>query len=163
MTKQQVILALGSNLGNRLLYINMALRSLQENGFNILKKSRVWETAPWGNTKQPRFLNMCLLAESSLSCKNMLQVIKCIEGKIGRKEREIWGPREIDVDIIFVGNKIYEDDELSIPHKFMHERNFVLKPLAEIAPDMLHPRLGKTVKELLELLPEEKMEWIMKL
>lgn len=163
MNKHTVVLALGSNIGNRSLFLDTALHALQRSGFNIKSKSRVWETKPWGETQQPRFLNMCLLAETTISCENMLTCIKKIEEKIGRPKSKAWGPREIDIDIIFIDDLIYEDNELTVPHKFMHERAFVLRPLAEIASEMLHPKLGKTVIELLKALPEEKMEWIMKL
>ena len=163
MNKHTVFLSIGANVGNRLLYIEAAIHALQQNKFDIKSKSRVWETMPWGKKDQPRFLNMCLVAETSIPWENIISTIKQIEKHIGRNKAEPWGPREIDIDIIFIDDIVFESDEFTIPHKLMHERAFVLRPLSEIAPDKLHPQLGKSVKDLFETLPEEKMEWIMKL
>lgn len=163
MNNRTVAISLGSNIGNRLKNIGDALHSLRLCGFRIKDTSRVWETMPWGETAQPRFLNMCLIAETDMSCDDMLSAIKRIEKKLGRTGTRRWGPREIDIDIILAGNEVYESDKLTIPHRLMQERAFVLRPLAEIAPDMRHPKLDKTVEELSCALPPEEMQWIIKI
>lgn len=159
----KVAIALGSNLGDRLASLRLAIAWMKQEGFSVTAASRVWETAPWGVTEQPRFLNMCVIAESALEPEAMLQSLKAIERRMGRKKAGRWGPRVIDLDIILAGDKIIDGRELKIPHPYMQERAFVLVPLAEIAPEMTNPRLGKTVKELLRALPEEKMDWIIEI
>lgn len=160
MDRRKVAIALGSNMGNRLEMLRRALAEIESGGFEITAKSRVWETRPWGITDQPLFLNMCVIALSSLAPQKMLTGLKEAERRIGRKKGEHWGPRLIDIDILLIENETISGQELTVPHPRMHERRFVLAPLAEIAPDMLHPTLGKTVRELLSELPEEKMDWI---
>lgn len=162
-TAKKAVIALGSNIGNRLAHIQQAVNFLRISGFRITMLSRVWETEPWGDTDQPRFLNMCLSADTDMTSTEALSVLKKIESDMGRQKTRRWGPREIDLDIIFFGDEIVHADKLIIPHPLMHERAFVLVPLAEIEPDMVHPIFKKTVKELLGELPSEKMQWIIKL
>lgn len=159
----KVAIALGSNLGNRLMSLRRAIAEMKREGFSVTAASRVWETAPWGVIEQPRFLNMCVTVESAWEPEAILQRLKAIEVRMGRKKAGRWGPRAIDLDIILAGDKIVDSQGLKIPHPYMQERAFVLIPLAEIAPDMANPRLGKTVKELICALPEEKMDWIVKI
>lgn len=163
MNKRNVAIALGSNMGNRLEMLRAALKGLECEGFNITAKSLVWETLPWGITDQPRFLNMCVIAQSGLDALDMLRRLKEIERRVGRKEGGRWGPRLIDLDIVLIENETVSEPELTIPHPRMHERRFVLVPLAEISPDMINQNLDKTVQELLHELPEGKMEWIIRI
>lgn len=158
-----VILSLGSNKGNRLLLLTKALAELEKCGWKIIKKSRVWETAPWGMRDQPRFLNMCVMTETELCLEDMIRLIKDIERRLGRKESKKWGPREIDIDIITVENTVLRSEQLSVPHPRMQDRAFVLVPLREIDPEFIHPVTKKTVDEMIGELPPENMEWIIKL
>lgn len=159
----KVAIALGSNLGDRLTSLRRAIAEMKQDGFSVTAASRVWETAPWGVTEQPRFLNMCVIVESAWDPEAILRCLKAIEVRMGRKKAGRWGPRAIDLDIILAGDKIVDGQVLKIPHPYMQERAFVLVPLAEIAPDMTNPRLGKTVSELICALPEEKMDWIVEI
>lgn len=163
MNNRNVAIALGSNMGNRLEMLRAALKKLESAGFDIKAKSRVWETRPWGITDQTHFLNMCIIAQSELDALDMLHCLKKIEQCIGRKEGERWGPRLIDIDIVLIENETVSQPELTVPHPHMHERRFVLVPLAEIAPDMINQNLGKTVQELLCELPEEEMDWVIRI
>lgn len=163
MNKRKVAIALGSNMGNRLEMLRAALKEIESAELTVTAKSRVWETPPWGVACQPRFLNMCVTAESSLEPLEMLRRLKDAELRIGRKESDRWGPRLIDLDIILIESETFSSPKLTIPHPHMHERAFVLVPLAEIAPDMVNQKLGKTVAELLSELPEEKMDWIIRI
>ncbi|OUO93979.1 2-amino-4-hydroxy-6-hydroxymethyldihydropteridine diphosphokinase [Cloacibacillus sp. An23] len=163
MSDKRIFLAFGSNLGNRLEHLKAALKYLEEHGVRIESKSRVWETAPWGETDQPAFLNMCASARTDLDPFALLRLLKNAEADLGRRESSHWGPREIDIDIIFFGSLVMNDQKLTIPHPYMHERGFVLKPLSEIAPDEEHPVSHKTVSEMLSELPKaelENMVWI---
>lgn len=163
MSNRKVALALGSNMGNRLLYLRSAIDELAHSGFKILKTSRVWETKPWGVENQPSFLNMCLIAESELEPENMLDAVKSAEKKLGRIARAHWGPREIDIDIVLIEEEIFTSDRLTVPHPMMQDRDFVMIPLSEIAPEMRHPLLEKSVSEIADKLTSQNMKWITKL
>ena len=158
--KKNILMSLGSNTGNRLIILTKALSELERSGFCIIDRSKIWETSPWGFTDQPRFLNMCLCAETELTSEEMIKTIKNLEIKLGRRQSIKWGPREIDIDIIAIGEMVIETPDLSVPHPHMHERTFVLIPLKEIAPQFRHPVTGKTLDEMILELPAEKMEWI---
>ncbi len=141
-------IGLGSNLGNREENCRQALRLLQANGILIKKQSRMYETEPWGVKDQPKFINMAVEVETDKKPEVLVAVLKNIENKIGRTETVKWGPRVIDLDILFYDELILKTPALEIPHPLLHEREFVLKPLCDIAPDKKHPVIGKTVKEM---------------
>lgn len=146
----RVYIAFGSNIGDRGKVIEEALRLIENRGFRIVKRSRVYETEPYGYTNQPSFLNGVLEVDTELSCREILKKLLQIEAELGRVREFHWGPRKIDLDIIFFNNEIYDEDDLKVPHPDMHNRGFVLGPLNEIAGDFVHPKFGKTIKELYE-------------
>jgi 2-amino-4-hydroxy-6-hydroxymethyldihydropteridine diphosphokinase len=143
-------IGLGSNVGDRLGALRRASSLLKRKGVEILRKSDVFETPPVGLTEQPRFLNACVLVKTSMDPQLLLAQLKEIEVAVGRQDRGPWGPREIDLDILYIDDLAIRDGELEIPHPRMHERAFVLLPLSQIAPHWRHPILGKTVEELLK-------------
>lgn len=145
-----VYLSIGSNLGRREDNCLKALKTIEEKGMTIKKKSLLYETEPWGVREQPYFINMAVQVETDLPPDELLQVVKEIEKEMGRTKTYKWGPRIIDIDILLYDDLIYETSGLKIPHPFMHERDFVLRPLSEIAPDKVHPVLNKTISELLQ-------------
>jgi len=142
-------IGIGSNLGNREDNCEKAISLLSENGLNIVKMSSMIETEPWGMPDQPAFINMAVSFKTILSPEKLLALCKKIETDIGRTETIMWGPRMIDLDILFYDDLVMEKPGLSIPHPHIKDRAFVLKPLAEIAPDLIHPLLKKSIKELL--------------
>ncbi|PWK26299.1 2-amino-4-hydroxy-6-hydroxymethyldihydropteridine diphosphokinase [Arcicella aurantiaca] len=148
---QTVYLLLGSNLGNREEILNQAITAIQENVGVIISQSKYYETPAWGKTDQPDFLNIALEIATNLMPLVVLEKTQAIEQQLGRVRIEKWGARLIDIDIIFYGQEIINISEhLNIPHPLMQERLFVLEPIAEIAPDFIHPVLKKSVSELLE-------------
>lgn len=145
-----VYLGLGSNLGEREKNCLEAIRLLKDNGVAVVRQSSLIETEPWGMTDQPHFINMAVRAETDLSPEPLLALLMKIETDMGRIRKVKWGPRIIDLDILFYDDQVIRNSDLTIPHPLMHEREFVLRPLAEIAPDKVHPLLKKTVRKLLD-------------
>jgi len=151
-----VALALGSNLGDRLEFLRRAKKALGA-CIDIKAVSSVYETKPAYVTDQPPFLNAVVLGTTKLEPLALLWTVKDIENELGRTPTFRYGPRVIDIDILFYGDAILETPELKIPHARMHERDFVLHPLSELAPDWKHPKIGKTASEMLTLLPSATM------
>lgn len=146
-----VIIALGSNMGDREGYLNGAVEKLNAvRGCRVKKVSDFIETPPYGVTDQADFLNGCLEMETIMYPHELLDELHRIEKEAGRERIIRWGPRTLDLDIIFYDDMILQDDDLCIPHVEMHKREFVLKPLCGIAPYKRHPVTGKTVKEMLD-------------
>lgn len=144
-------IALGSNMGDKQKYLDDAVRALDAcRGCKVEKTSSWLVTPPYGVTEQDDFLNGCLKLRTLLSPQELLEVLNRIEQDAGRERIIHWGPRTLDMDIIFYDDLIVETDTLCIPHVEMHKRDFVLKPLHEIAPYKHHPGNGKTVREMLE-------------
>lgn len=145
-----VYIGIGSNIGDRRTNCINAVKLMNESGIVVTKESSVYETQPWGMKEQPLFINMAVIAETDLSPESALAALKCIEKEMGREESSRWGPRRIDLDILFYDDRIITEKDLCIPHPLLQQREFVLLPLFEIAPDKWHPVLKKTVRRLRE-------------
>ncbi|MBI3378687.1 MAG: 2-amino-4-hydroxy-6-hydroxymethyldihydropteridine diphosphokinase [Nitrospirae bacterium] len=144
-----VYISIGSNLGDRKENCRQAIKLIEKNGIAVRKQSRMCETEPWGVNDQPKFINMAIEVETDKKPEELLVILKEIEKEIGRTETTKWGPRVIDLDILFYDDLILKTPDLEIPHPLLQERDFVLKPLSEIAPDKRHPVTGKTVRAML--------------
>jgi 2-amino-4-hydroxy-6-hydroxymethyldihydropteridine diphosphokinase len=140
---------LGSNVGDRRAHLETALAGLRER-LEVLSVSRFFATEPVGGPPQGEFLNAAALVETELSARALLELAHDLEDAAGRQRDVRWGPRPLDIDLLLYGDEVVADADLAIPHPRLHERDFVLEPLAEIAPDWIVPHLGRTVRELRE-------------
>ncbi|HEY1389290.1 MAG TPA: 2-amino-4-hydroxy-6-hydroxymethyldihydropteridine diphosphokinase [Ktedonobacterales bacterium] len=152
-----VYLGLGSNIGDRDANLSAALRALAAVVI-VERVSLVYDTAPMLYTNQPRFHNLVCQARTSLSPDALLQAVKEIERQLGRTQGPRYGPRVIDIDVLLYDRLIVNTPALTIPHPRMAERVFVLAPLAELVPSLIHPNLGETIAELLRRAPESDVE-----
>jgi 2-amino-4-hydroxy-6-hydroxymethyldihydropteridine diphosphokinase len=146
-------LSLGSNLGDRAAQLHEAIARLNAAG-RVVAVSSVYETEPVEFTQQPWFLNCAVALETDQTPQQLMTTILAIEEDMGRRRVQRKGPRSIDIDILLFGDSILDSTELTIPHPAMHQRRFVLEPLGEIAAEVLHPALKKTIRELRDVLPE---------
>lgn len=151
----RIYLSLGTNLGDRHANLQAAIDALRLKTeitavINITAVSPLYQTAPWGVTDQPDFLNLCVAADTTLSPHELFSRLKAIETELGRKTAVRWGPRLIDIDILFYNDLVLQDGTLTIPHASIADRAFVLAPLADIAPDLIHPQTGLSVRTMLE-------------
>ncbi len=144
-----VYIALGTNLGNRLANLREAIDFFSSE-LRVIRESTIYETPPWGYIEQPAFLNMVIEAETKLAPRALLSYLKDKEKNLGRVKNFRNGPRLIDLDILFYDDLILDEKKLTIPHPRLHERAFVLVPLAEIAPAFIHPLFGKKINVLLQ-------------
>lgn len=148
-------LSLGSNLGARETMLTQAMAAIEKSIGPIVARSAFYDTPAWGFTSEHRFLNACLAVETSLDAKECLWQSQEIERELGRSRKSVHGEyhdRCIDIDLLFYDQELIDDDDLKIPHPLLHLRRFVLEPLVEIAPDLYHPIVEKTCKEILNSL-----------
>lgn len=152
-------LGLGANVGDKKRNIDLAIKLLKEK-IKDVKVAPMYESKPVGYKNQANFLNTALKGFTDLSPLELLNFIKQIEVKVGRVKRFRWGPREIDIDILFYRNLIYKENSIQIPHPRLHERDFVLKPLLELEPEFIHPIFKKSLSELYDTLKTKELSVI---
>jgi 2-amino-4-hydroxy-6-hydroxymethyldihydropteridine diphosphokinase len=146
----QVLLSLGANLGNPIATLHHAIQCISQQVLTNVRVSEFYETAPVGVTDQPAFINVAVVGMSVANPREIRDACKSIEDQLGRQHRERWHEREIDIDVILVGDCIYDEDDVHIPHLRMHERRFVLLPACDLIPEAVCPRIQKNLAQLLE-------------
>ena len=148
MKKNTYYLIIGSNLGDRVDQLTKAKKLIGQEVGALSAESSIYETQPWGYEDQPWFLNQVLKLDSVHSPTEVLRRIKTIEVQTGREPGEKWHARHIDIDILLYGDQVINEEYLKIPHPQLPSRNFVLVPLMELAPELIHPGIGKSIEEL---------------
>jgi len=149
-----IIILLGSNLGDRLANLQQAITSIASFS-TILQQSNIYQTAAWGNTDQADFLNQAIEIQTQQTAENLMHALLAIESQMGRVRLQKWEPRIIDLDIIFYESEIHTTDFIQIPHPEMQNRAFVLKPLLDLIPNFEHPILKQTISQLWEKCPDQ--------
>lgn len=153
---QKILLLLGTNIGDKITNLTKAQKELENHKIRIIKRSRTYRTQPWGRVNQPEFLNIGLEVSCDYKPLELIQLLKQIELDMGRKPAAVkWGPRLIDIDIIFYGSQIIKSSDLTIPHKDFFNRSFAIKILAEIAPDFVPPSSKKKLQDYLKGIDHE--------
>ncbi len=150
MIEKSAYLLLGTNMGDTKMNLNTCIQKIQSSIGEIVKKSSIYQTMPWGNTDQPDYLNQAVEVKTILDPISLLKAINDVEQQMGRTRFKKWAPRLIDIDILLFGDLVLQTQTLTIPHHYLHERRFALQPLAEIAPKLIHPLKNKAIHELLE-------------
>jgi len=151
LSNSKAYVSLGSNLGDRAGYLLLALRGIIDAGMPVICLSSVYETEPVGEVEQPKFLNMVAeISVENFSAEQVMARLLRVEFALGRTREINWGPRTIDLDLLLFKKEVRETEFLTLPHPRMHLRRFVLEPLREISPKLVHPKLNKTVVELWE-------------
>ena len=149
MNRVTGFLGLGTNMGDRKKNLAQALTILNDRpDLTVLRTSSIYETEPWGLANQPKFLNMVAEIATSISPDELLERVKKVEQDMGRKAGPRFGPRIIDIDILLLEDQVVDEPNLNVPHVSLHERAFILVPLSELAPDLVHPVFGVTVATL---------------
>jgi 2-amino-4-hydroxy-6-hydroxymethyldihydropteridine diphosphokinase len=151
----KAVISLGSNKGDRSKLLGKAVELISFIG-EIATEGKVVETEPWGLEDQDKFLNQIIIINTNLQPHNLLDELLLIESKLGRVREIKWGPRVIDLDILFYEDMVIESERLQIPHPYLHEREFILGPLNELIPDFNHPKINKTVQELYQNITNSK-------
>ena len=147
-------LLIGGNTGDRKRYLKQAIAAIQQKAGTVVKCSRLYETAAWGKTDQPAFLNQCLFLHTPLTPEALLDCILQIESQLGRIRTEKYGPRTIDIDILLFNHLILDHPRLRLPHPELPNRRFALAPLQELAPRYRHPELQQTITQILKTCPD---------
>lgn len=151
-----VYLILGGNKGDKLKNLQFAIEQLEKKAGRILKKSDIYVTAAWGNPDQPDFFNQVVCLQTELSAQELLSQLLKIEEELGRiRGHQKWVERTMDIDILFFNDSIIKTDNLTIPHPYIQDRKFVLIPMAELAPEFIHPELNKNIETLLDECKDE--------
>ncbi len=148
-------ISLGSNMGDRLQFLKAAVKEIAEKLGRVTKESAVYECDAWGYTQQPDFYNQVTEIETSLTPAQLLSGCLEIEKSLGRERNILWGQRTIDLDVLLFDGSSVQFENLKIPHPYLHLRKFVLVPLCEIAPNLIHPTLELTISQLLERCPDQ--------
>ncbi len=149
---RQVFISLGTNIEPREERLARARELLRAEEPLCWQESGIYETEPWGETCQAKFLNQAVGFQSERAPQKLLKLCKGIEEKMGRQKRDKWKEREIDLDLLYCGSSITNDEDLTLPHPYIAQREFVLNPLLDIAPNFIDPQSGKSVREMLEQL-----------
>ncbi|MBI4364845.1 MAG: 2-amino-4-hydroxy-6-hydroxymethyldihydropteridine diphosphokinase [Candidatus Latescibacteria bacterium] len=150
----KVYVGLGSNLGDREFLVRKAVESMRDLPRTlVIRVSSLYDTDPVGEVDQPAFLNAVVLLETTLEPRELLWQLLLIEKRMGRIRSQRWGPRPIDLDLLFYGEEAVDEPDLTIPHREAHRRAFVLLPLAELEPEFVHPTTGESIRKMIKKLP----------